>query len=137
MYPNLFHAEVGGEPATRVIDDQAWIENDFLPNVGKRGAAVIEARGASSAASAASAAIAHAQDWFTGSGGGWVSMGVPSDGSYGIPEGLISGFPCTCADGEWSIVAGLEIDGFSRGKIDASVDELIDERDTVKAEGLI
>ena len=137
MYPDLFHAEVRGEQATRVIDDQAWIENDFLPNVGKRGAAIIEARGASSAASAASAAIAHAQDWLTGTGGGWVSMGVASDGSYGIPEGLISGFPCTCANGEWSLVDGLEIDAFSRGKIDASVAELIDERDTVKAQGLI
>jgi malate dehydrogenase len=137
MYPNLFHAEVRGERATRVIDDQAWIENDFLPNVGKRGAAIIEARGASSAASAASAAIAHAQDWLTGTGGDWVSMGVASDGSYGIPEGLISGFPCTCANGEWSLVDGLEIDAFSRGKIDASVAELIDERDTVKAQGLI
>jgi malate dehydrogenase len=137
MYPNLFHAEVRGERATRLIDDQAWIENDFLPNVGKRGAAIIEARGASSAASATSAAIAHAQDWLTGTEGGWVSMGVASDGTYGIPEGLISGFPCTCANGEWSIVNGLEIDAFSRGKIDASVAELIDERDTVKAQGLI
>jgi malate dehydrogenase len=137
MYPDLFHAEVRGERATRVIDDQAWIENDFLPNVGKRGAAIIEARGASSAASATSAAIAHVQDWFTGTGGGWVSMGVASDGTYGVPEGLISGFPCTCANGEWAIVDGLEIDAFSRGKIDASVAELIDERDTVKAQGLI
>jgi malate dehydrogenase len=137
MYPNLFHAEVRGERATRLIDDQAWIENDFLPNVGKRGAAIIEARGASSAASATSAAIAHAQDWLAGTEGGWVSMGVASDGTYGIPEGLICGFPCTCANGEWSIVDGLEIDAFSRGKIDASVAELIDERDTVKAQGLI
>jgi malate dehydrogenase len=137
MYPNLFHAEVRGERATRLIDDQAWIENDFLPNVGKRGAAIIEARGASSAASATSAAIAHAQDWLRGTEGGWVSMGVASDGTYGIPEGLISGFPCTCANGEWSIVDSLEIDAFSRSKIDASVAELIDERDTVKAQGLI
>jgi malate dehydrogenase len=128
---------VRGERATRLIDDQAWIENDFLPNVGKRGAAIIEARGASSAASATSAAIAHAQDWLAGTEGGWVSMGVASDGTYGIPEGLICGFPCTCANGEWSIVDGLEIDAFSRGKIDASVAELIDERDTVKAQGLI
>jgi malate dehydrogenase len=137
MYANLFHAEVRGEPATRLIDDQAWIENDFLPDVGKRGAAIIEARGASSAASATSAAIAHVQDWFTGTAGGWVSMGVASDGTYAIPEGLISGFPCTCANGEWSIVKGLEIDAFSRGKIDASVAELVDERDTVEAQGLI
>jgi len=137
MYPNLFHVEVRGAPATELIDDQAWIEDDFLPSVGKRGAAIIEARGASSAASAASAAIGHVQDWFAGSGGGWVSMGVASDGAYGIPEGLISGVPCTCVNGEWSIVDGLEIDAFSRGKIDASVAELTDERDTVRDQGLI
>ena len=109
----------------RSVDDQAWIENDFLPNVGKRGAAIIEARGASSAASAANAAIDHVHDWVAGTDGGWVSMGVPSDGSYGIPEGLICGFPCTCADGEWSIVQGLELDEFSRARIDASVPELV------------
>ncbi len=101
MYPDLFHAQVRGERAAGVVDDQAWIENEFLPNVGKRGAAIIEARGASSAASAASAAIDHVRDWVTGTDGDWVSMGVPSDGSYGIPEGLICGFPCTCADGEY------------------------------------
>jgi len=137
MYPDVFHGGGRAEPAVCLLDEQAWIENDFLPNVGKRGAAIIEARGASSAASATSAAIAHAQDWLMGTGGGWVSMGVASDGAYGIPEGLISGFPCTCANGEWSIVDGLEIDAFSRGKIDASVAELIEERDTVKAQGLI
>jgi malate dehydrogenase len=137
MYPDLFHAEVGGVQAARLLDDKAWIENDFLPKVGKRGAAIIEARGASSAASAASAAIGHVQDWVAGTSGNWVSMGVPSDGSYGIPEGLISGFPCTCANGAWSIVGGLDVDEFSREKIDASVAELIDERDTVKAQGLI
>jgi len=137
MYPDLFHAEVRGEQAARVLDDQAWIENDFLPSVGTRGAAIIEARGASSAASAANAAIAHVGDWVAGTDGGWVSMGVPSDGSYGIPEGLISGFPCTCANGEWSIVEGLDIDEFSRRKIDASLAELIDERDMVKAQGMI
>jgi malate dehydrogenase len=137
MYPDLFHAEVGGVQAARLLDDQAWIENDFLPKVGKRGAAIIEARGASSAASAASAAIGHVQDWVAGTSGNWVSMGVPSDGYYGIPEGLISGFPCTCANGGWSIVEGLDVDEFSRGKIDASVAELIDERDTVRAQGLI
>jgi malate dehydrogenase len=137
MYPDLFHAEVRGEQAARAVDDQAWIENEFLPNVGTRGAAIIEARGASSAASAANAAIGHVRDWTAGTSGGWVSMGVPSDGSYGAPEGLISGFPCTCANGEWSIVDGLEIDEFSRSKIDASLAELIDERDTVKAQGLI
>ncbi|HEY5194015.1 MAG TPA: malate dehydrogenase [Solirubrobacteraceae bacterium] len=136
MYPDLFHAEVKGEQAAKVVDDQAWIENDFLPNVGKRGAAIIEARGASSAASAASAAIDHMHDWVAGTSK-WVSMGVASDGSYGVPEGLISGFPCTCSGGEWSIVQGLEIDTFSRSKIDASVAELSDERDTVSSQGLI
>jgi malate dehydrogenase len=137
MYPDLFDAKVCGEQAARVLDDQAWIEHEFLPNVGKRGAAIIEARGASSAASAASAAIDHVRDWVTGTDGGWVSMGVPSDGSYRIPEGLISGFPCTCAGGAYSIVEGLELDDFSRGKIDASVAELTDERDTVAGQGLI
>ena len=125
MYPDLFHAHVAGKIAAGVVDDQEWIENDFLPNVGKRGAAIIEARGASCAASAASAAIDHVHDWVAGTGGDWVSMGVPSDGSYGVPEGLISGFPCTCAGGEYTIVQGLEIDGFSREKIDASVAELL------------
>jgi malate dehydrogenase len=137
MYPDLFHAEVGGAQAASVVDDQAWIEDDFLPNVGKRGAAIIEARGSSSAASAASAAVDHVHDWVKGTNGGWVSMGVVSDGSYGVPEGLISGFPCTCADGEHTIVQGLEIDEFSRGKIDATVDELVGERDTVSSQGLI
>jgi malate dehydrogenase len=136
MYPDLFHAEIKGEQAAKVVDDQAWIENDFLPNVGKRGAAIIEARGASSAASAANAAIDHVHDWVSGTSD-WVSMGVPSDGSYGVPEGLISGFPCTCSNGEWSIVQGLDIDEFSRAKIDASVAELSDERATVGSLGLI
>ena len=108
MYPDLFHAQVGGRVAAGVVDDQAWIENEFLPDVGKRGAAIIEARGASSAASAASAAIDHVRDWVSGTDGGWASMGVVSDGSYGIAEGLICGFPCTCAGGEWSIVPGIE-----------------------------
>jgi malate dehydrogenase len=136
MYPDLFHAEIKGEQAAKVVDDQAWIENDFLPNVGKRGAAIIEARGASSAASAANAAIDHMRDWVSGTSD-WVSMGVPSDGSYGVPEGLISGFPCTCSNGEWSIVQGLDIDDFSRSKIDATVAELSGERDTVSSQGLI
>jgi malate dehydrogenase len=136
MYPDLFHAEVKGVQAAKVVDDQAWIENDFLPNVGKRGAAIIEARGASSAASAANAAIDHVRDWVSGSAD-WVSMGVVSDGSYGVPEGLISGFPCTCSGGEWSIVPGLDIDPFSRAKIDASIAELVGERSTVKGQGLI
>src|ERR1035438_10203238 len=118
MYPDLFHAKVNGQQAAAAVDDQAWIEDDFLPNVGKRGAAVIEARGASSAASAANAAIDHVRDWVAGTAGGWVSMGVPSDCSYGVPEGLISGFPCTCANGEYSIVQGLDIDAFSQSKID-------------------
>jgi len=137
MYPDLFHAHVGGHQAAGVVDDQAWIENDFLPNVGKRGAAIIEARGASSAASAANAAIDHVYDWINGTDGAWVSMGVPSDGSYDVPEGLISGFPCTCANGEYTIVQGLDIDEFSRSKIDASLAELTGERDTVKEQGLI
>ena len=137
MYPDLFTAQVRGELAAGVVDDQAWLENEFLPNVGKRGAAIIEARGSSSAASAASAAIDHVYDWVTGTDGGWVSMGIASDGSYGIPEGLISGFPCTCSGGEYSIVQGIELDDFSRSKIDLSVAELVEERDTVKDQGLI
>jgi len=137
MYPDLFHAHVDGKIAAGVVDDQEWIENQFLPDVGKRGAAIIEARGASSAASAASAAIDHVHDWVKGTDGGWVSMGVPSDGSYSVPEGIISGFPCTCANGEYQIVQGLEHDFFSREKIDASVAELMSERDTVEELGLI
>jgi malate dehydrogenase len=136
MYPDLFHAQVRGEQATKVVDDLEWIEDEFLPGVGKRGAAIIEARGASSAASAANAAIDHVDDWVTGNAD-WVSMGVPSDGSYGIPEGLICGFPCLCDGGEYKIVDGLELDEFSRAKIDASVAELTEERDTVKELGLI
>jgi malate dehydrogenase len=137
MYPDLFHAKVGGHIAAGVVDDQEWIENQFLADVGKRGAAIIEARGASSAASAASAAIDHVHDWVAGTDGRWVSMGVPSDGSYGIPEGLISGFPCTCENGRYSIVEGVDIDEFSRAKIDASVAELVAERDTVSSQGMI
>jgi malate dehydrogenase len=137
MYPDLYNALVNGTPAVEVVDDDEWIEDDFLPNVGKRGAAVIEARGASSAASAANAAIEHARDWVAGTSGEWVSMGVPSDGSYGIPEGLICGFPCTCAGGEYAIVTGLEMNDFSRVKIDASVAELVSERDTVAGAGMI
>ncbi|HEX2016069.1 MAG TPA: malate dehydrogenase [Solirubrobacteraceae bacterium] len=136
MYPNLFHAQVGGRTAADVVDDQAWLENEFLPTVGKRGAAIIEARGSSSAASAANAAIDHVRDWVAGSQD-WVSMGVPSDGSYDIPEGLICGFPCTCSAGRWEIVPGLELDEFSRSRIDATVAELTDERDSVRELGLI
>jgi malate dehydrogenase len=138
QYPDVFHAEVGGRNAAEVVDDQAWIENDFIPTVAKRGAAIIEARGSSSAASAASATIDAARDWLTGSAAGdWVSMAVVSDGSYGVPEGLISSFPVTTANGDWSIVQGLEIDGFSRTRIDASTAELAEERAAVQELGLI
>ncbi len=136
MYPDLFHAQVGAQAAVDAVDDMAWIENDFLPGVGKRGAAIIEARGSSSAASAASAAIDHMRDWVSGTDD-WVSMGVVSDGSYGIPDGLICGFPCTCSGGAWEVVQGLDLDEFSRAKIDASVEELVAERDTVAGQGLI
>jgi malate dehydrogenase len=138
QYPDLFHCEVGGRTAAAAVDDQAWLEGEFIPTVQQRGAAIIEARGASSAASAANAAIDHVHDWVLGTpDGDWVSMAVPSDGSYGVPEGLISSFPITCAGGEWSIVQGLEIDDFSRARIDASVAELAEERDTVRDLGLI
>ncbi len=138
QYPDVFHAEVGGKNAAEVVDDQTWISDTFIPTVQKRGAAIIEARGSSSAASAANAAIDHVHDWMLGSADGdWVSMGVPSDGSYGVAEGLMSSFPCTCRDGEWSIVQGLDIDEFSRGRIDASAGELQEERDAVKELGLI
>ena len=121
QYPDLFHAEIGGQNAAEVVGDQAWLENDFIPTVAKRGAAIIEARGSSSAASAASATIDAARDWLLGSAeDDWVSMAVVSDGSYGVPEGLISSFPVTTKDGDWEIVQGLEIDDFSRGRIDAS-----------------
>ena len=136
MYPNLFHAQINGRTAAEVVNDQEWLENDFLPTVGKRGAAIIEARGASSAASAASAAIDHVHDWVNGTED-WVSMAIPSDGSYGVEEGIISSFPVTCSGGAYEIVAGLEIDGFSQGKIDATVDELKGERDAVKELGLV
>ena len=138
QYPDVFNARVGGRPAADAIDDQNWIEGDFIPTVQKRGAAIIEARGASSAASAANAAIDHVRDWIAGTpGGDWVSMGVPSDGSYGIPEGLIAGFPVTTSGGSWSIVEGLEISDFARARIDASAAELGEERDAVRQLGLI
>ena len=138
QYPDIFHAEVGGRNAAEVVGDQAWLENDFIPTVAKRGAAIIEARGASSAASAASATIDAARDWALGSAeGDWVSMAVASDGSYGVPEGIISSFPVTTKNGDWEIVQGLEIDDFSRAKIDASVAELVEERDAVTELGLI
>ena len=133
QYPDIFHARVQGRPAAEVVNDQAWVESEFLPTVQKRGAAIIEARGASSAASAANAAVDCVRDWFAGTGeGDWVSMAVASDGAYGVAEGLFCGFPVTTGDGEWSIVEGLEIDGFSRERIDASVAELEDERSTVR-----
>jgi len=138
QYPDLFHAKVDGRSAAEAVGDQGWIESEFIPTVAKRGAAIIEARGASSAASAANAAIDHVHDWVAGTpAGDWVSMAVPSDGSYGVEEGIISSFPCTTDDGDWSIVQGLDIDDFSRSKIDASVDELRGERDAVKGLGLI
>ena len=138
QYPDLHHAEVDGKNAFELVGDAAWVENTYIPTVAKRGAAIIEARGASSAASAANAAVDHVRSWVLGTPeGDWVSMGVYSDGSYGVPEGLISSFPCTCADGKWSIVEGLEIDDFSRAKIDASTAELAEERDAVKELGLI
>ncbi|MBT2210528.1 MULTISPECIES: malate dehydrogenase [Actinomadura] len=138
QYPDVFHAEIAGKNAAETVNDQSWLENDFIPTVAKRGAAIIEARGASSAASAASAAIDHVHTWVNGTAeGDWTSMAVVSDGSYGVPEGLISSFPVTTKDGEWSIVQGLEIDAFSRTRIDASVNELSEERDAVRKLGLI
>ncbi len=138
QYPDLFHAEVGGRNAAQVVGDQEWIENTFIPTVAKRGAAIIDARGSSSAASAASATVDAARDWLTESpADDWVSMAVVSDGSYGVPEGLISSFPVTTKNGDWEIVQGLEIDDFSRGRIDASTAELDEERTAVTELGLI
>ena len=138
QYPDLFHAEVRGQNAAELVGDQAWLENDFIPTVAKRGAAIIDARGSSSAASAASATIDAARDWLFGSAADdWVSMAVVSNGEYGVPEGLVSSFPVTTKDGDWEIVQGLEIDDFSRGRIDASTAELAEERDAVKELGLI
>ncbi len=139
QYPDVFHAEVAGTPGFEAVGgDQAWLEGEFIPTVQQRGAAIIKARGLSSAASAANAAIDHVRDWALGTPpGDWVSMAVPSDGSYDVPKGLISGFPVTCSGGSYEIVAGLDIDEFSRGRIDASVAELGAERDTVAELGLI
>ncbi len=137
QYPDLFHAEVGGKPVADQVDRE-WLESTFIPTVAKRGAAIIEARGASSAASAANAAIDHVHSWVLGTPDGeWVSSGVVSDGSYGVPEGLVSSFPVTSDGGDWHIVQGLSIDEFSRGKIDASVAELAGERDAVTELGLL
>ena len=137
QYPDLTQATVKGAPITDILADRAWVENDFIPTVAKRGAAIIDARGASSAASAASAAIDHVHDWVLGTSGSWTSSSVMSDGSYGVPEGIISSFPCTSENGEWKIVPGLEIDDFSRAKIDASAAELVEEKSTVASMGLI
>ena len=138
QYPDLFHCEVSGKNAYQAVNDHAWVDGTFIPTVAKRGAAIIEARGASSAASAANAAIDHVRNWVLGTApGDWVSMAIPSDGSYGVPEGLISSFPCTCTGGKYSIVQGLDIDDYSRGKIDASTAELADERQAVRDLGLI
>ncbi len=138
QYPDLFHAEIAGRNAAEVVDDQSWIADTFIPTVAKRGAAIIEARGSSSAASAASATIDAAHDWLTSSAqDDWVSMAVVSDGSYGVPEGLVSSFPVTTKDGDWEIVQGLEIDDFSRTRIDASTAELAEERDAVTGLGLL
>jgi malate dehydrogenase len=138
QYPDLFHAEIEGAPAIERLSDRTWLEGDFIPTVQQRGAAIIEARGSSSAASAASAALDHMRDWVSGTReGDWVSMAIPSDGSYGVPEGLISSFPVTCTGGDYSIVQGLDIDDFSRARIDASAAELVEERDTVAGLGLL
>ena len=138
MYPDLVNAQVNGERAWDAVGDEGWIAGEFIPTVAKRGAAIIEARGASSAASAANAAVDHVRDWVLGTPGEeWVSMAVPSDGAYGVEEGLISGLPCRCSNGKWSIVEGLEVSDFSRARIDATVDELRAERDTVKKLGLV
>ncbi|MDH6578128.1 malate dehydrogenase [Kitasatospora sp. MAP5-34] len=138
QYPDIFHAEVAGKNAAELIADQTWLEKDFIPTVAKRGAAIIEARGASSAASAANAAIDHVHTWVNGTAeGDWTSMGIVSDGSYGVPAGIISSFPVTTKDGKFEIVQGLEISDFSRARIDASVAELVEERDAVAELGLI
>ena len=138
QYPDLFHCEVDGKNAAAAVNDQQWLDEPFIPTVARRGAAIIKARGLSSAASAANAAIDHIRSWATDTPeGDWVSMAVPSDGSYGVPEGLISSFPCVCKNGEYKIVQGLDIDAYSRGKIDASVAELVEERDAVRELGLI
>ena len=132
MYPDYRFATIGGQPAPKVVNDEKWYRETFMPTVGKRGAAIIEARGLSSAASAANAAIDHMRDWVAGTNGKWITMGIASDGSYGIPEGTIYGFPVTCIGGKYQMVKGLEIDEFSRGKMDATLKELMEERDGVK-----
>ncbi len=138
QYPDLVNAKIKGSSAWDAVGDETWIADEFIPTVAKRGAAIIDARGASSAASAASAAIDHIHDWVLGTpDGDWVSMGVPADGSYDVAEGIISGYPCTCANGEYTIVEGLEITGFSRERIDATAAELNEEREAVAGLGLV
>jgi len=138
MYPDLFHCEVNGKVAAEVVNDEAWLRDTFIPTVGKRGAAIIEARGASSAASAANAALEHVYDWVNGTAeGDWTSAAVVSDGSYGVPEGLISSFPVVARGGRYEIVQGLALDEFSRQRIDATVAELVEERDAVGKLGLV
>jgi malate dehydrogenase len=138
QYPDIFNAKVKGRPAAETVNDQEWLESDFIPTVQKRGAAVIDARGASSAASAANAAVDHVHDWVLGTpDGDWVSMGIPSDGSYGVEEGLIFGFPVTCAGGSYQVVQGLDVNDFSQSRLDVTVNELKDERETVKQLDLI
>jgi malate dehydrogenase len=138
MYPDLFNAKVNGRRAWDVVNDEQWVAEEFIPTVGKRGAAIIEARGASSAASAAAAAIDHVHDWVLGTPeGDWVSMAVPSDGSYGVEEGVISSFPVACSDGEWKVVEGLDVPGFSRERIERTVNELKEERDAVRGLALV
>ena len=138
QYPDIFHAKVKGEDAAGTVNDQDWLENDFIPTVQKRGTAVIEARGASSAASAANAAVDHVRDWVLGTpDGDWVSMGIPSDGSYGIEEGVIAGFPVTCSGGSYQVVQGLDLNDFSQSRLDVTVNELKEERETVKQLDLI
>ncbi|MEV0782917.1 malate dehydrogenase [Streptomyces sp. NPDC050423] len=138
QYPDIFHAEIAGKNAAELVNDEAWLGDTFIPTVAKRGAAIIEARGASSAASAANAAIDHVHTWVNGTAAGdWTSMGIPSDGSYGVPEGIISSFPVTTENGTYKIVQGLDINDFSRARIDASVKELTEERDAVRELGLI
>jgi len=138
QYPDIFNAKVGGRNAGETVNDQEWLENDFIPTVAKRGAAIIDARGASSAASAASSAVDHVRDWVLGTPeGDWTSMAIPSDGSYDVEEGMISGFPVTCSGGSYSIVEGLEVSDFSRGRIEKTVAELTQERDSVREAGLV
>ncbi len=138
MYPDLFNAKVKGERAWDAVADESWVADEYIPRVGKRGAEIIEARGASSAASAANAAIDHVHNWVNGTAeGDWVSMAVPSDGSYGVEEGIISSFPCRCSDGEWEIVQGLDIGDFSRERITKTVNELQEEREAVAKLGLV